>query len=229
MGYGLAEEVAAARPVRPGPEWWTLLDLAQSASDETRRAWPGEDYLLERAGCSRATLYRRLAELEKAGLLKVIKTGRNHRTEYEVPPMPGSATERLAAGLVSQDAETPSPVDNPVGVSCYSPVGVSKTEFGVSKTADGVSGMRETPPVSTSVTLPSTTKGSVVGGSVEGRARGPGQDHRQSPLMAVTGEPVPIPEQIRCRQCGGRDEPEQIKRAAGLCQWCAAEAMRETA
>jgi hypothetical protein len=47
--------------------------------------------------------------------------------------------------------------------------------------------------------------------------------------MAVADEPEPVPERIRCRQCGGRDESEQIERAKGLCQWCETATMGETA
>lgn len=225
MGYGLAEEVAASRPVRPGPEWWTLLDLAQSARDDTRVAWPGEEYLLERAGCSRATLYRRIAVLEEQKLIAVTRTGRAHRTEYTILPMPGSATEALAASLESHHAETPSHADDPpAGVSAdslesqhgetpngsYSQVGVSKQLHGVSESEFGVSGMRETPPVSTPVKpLPSNSSGPVVTTSVEGETPPRGQDQSV----------IHTPETTRCAQCGGLDSLDQITRA-GACQWC---------
>jgi hypothetical protein len=166
MGWALAEEVAANRPVRPGPEWWTLLDLAQSARAETRRAWPGEDYLMRRANCSRATLYRRLDALESAGLIKIIRTGRGQRTRYEILPIPGSATATLAAGMVSQHGETPA------GTS-----GVSESPSGVSKSADGVSPtVRRVPSLVPSDVPSKISNGALVSGSVESRARARDQD-----------------------------------------------------
>src|SRR6266705_111227 len=100
MGWKLAEEVACARPIRPGPEWWTLLDLAQAASDETRRAWPGHEYLMTRARASRATVYRRIKILVGEGLLVVaVKSAPGQRAVYEFPVI-----HRLATGLSVSDA-----------------------------------------------------------------------------------------------------------------------------
>lgn len=104
MGWRLAEEVAWARPARPGGEWWTLMDIAQDARDETRQSMCGHEYLMARAKCSKATLYRRLEVLRKNGLLKVVRhSAPGTRAIYEVGLMPGT-------GLAV--AETCCPVDN---------------------------------------------------------------------------------------------------------------------
>lgn len=85
VGWRLAEEIAWARPERPGPEWWTLLDIAQDARDETRRGMPGHAYLMARAKCSRATLYRRLKALTEAKLITVVRrSAPGVRAVYEV-------------------------------------------------------------------------------------------------------------------------------------------------
>lgn len=110
MGWQLAEEVAAARPERPGPEWWTLMDIAQDARDETRRGMPGHDYLMARAKCSRATLYRRIKALIDAGYIRVArKSAPDRRAVYEVAilhsiPELGLAIGETCLGLA--DAET---------------------------------------------------------------------------------------------------------------------------
>lgn len=98
MGWRLAEEVAWARPERPGPEWWTLLDVAQDASDDTRQGWPGHEYLAARAKASRRTVDRRIKALISAGLIKVArKAAPGRRVVYEIPalhqlPVDNSAT-----------------------------------------------------------------------------------------------------------------------------------------
>jgi len=86
MGWRLAEEVAWARPERPGPEWWTLMDIAQDARDETRQGMPGEDYLMARGKFSRATLHRRIKALTDAGLLTIAqKAAPGRKAIYEIP------------------------------------------------------------------------------------------------------------------------------------------------
>jgi hypothetical protein len=85
MGWQLAEEVAAARPERPGPEWWTLMDIALDARYETRRGMPGHEHLMARGKCSRATLYRRIKALTDSGLIRVVrKSAPGQRAIYEI-------------------------------------------------------------------------------------------------------------------------------------------------
>jgi hypothetical protein len=104
MGWRLAEEVAWARPEQPGPEWWTLLDIAQDANDDTRQGWPGHEYLMARTKRSRSTVDRRLKALADAGLIKVAqKAAPGRRVIYEIPILPAGPVDNLPAG----------PVDNP--------------------------------------------------------------------------------------------------------------------
>jgi hypothetical protein len=88
VGWKLAEEVVAARPAKPGPEWWTLMDIAMDANDDSRRAMPGEAFLMLRARCSKATFYRRMAALESDGLIKTVRRAApGTRAVYEVLPL----------------------------------------------------------------------------------------------------------------------------------------------
>ena len=106
MGWQLAEEVAWARPEKPGPEWWTLMDIAQDARDETRQGIPGYDYLAARGKCSRATVYRRLKALTGADLITVAKKAApGRRAVYEITEkVAAAAAAHQAAGL--SDSET---------------------------------------------------------------------------------------------------------------------------
>lgn len=148
MGWRLAEEVAWARPDRAGPEWWTLLDLAQSGRDETRRSMPGREYLLIRGRCSRATLYRRLQMLAKAGLIVVaVQPAPGRRAVYEITAMvTRMAAERQAlmpdtssqtgltdtetrTGLTGAETRTSDRVSDPARqVSDPGPTGLSVSE-----------------------------------------------------------------------------------------------------
>lgn len=103
MGWQLAEEVAAARPERPGPEWWTLMDIALDARYETRRGMPGHEHLMARAKCSKATLYRRIKALTDAGLIRVVrKSAPGQRAVYEI-----ALLHRLPeTGLMKADTRT---------------------------------------------------------------------------------------------------------------------------
>jgi hypothetical protein len=109
MGWQLAEEVAAARPERPGLEWWTLMDIAQDARDETRRGMPGHAYLMARAKCSRATLYRRIKVLTDAGYIRVArKSAPDRRAIYEIAilhgiPELGLITNETRSGLADDE------------------------------------------------------------------------------------------------------------------------------
>lgn len=69
MGWQLARTVIEGRPARPGPEWWTLLDLAETANDRTGYATCGHQYLMDRGGISRVALGRRFRALRNAGWL----------------------------------------------------------------------------------------------------------------------------------------------------------------
>lgn len=96
VGYRLAREITDGRPVKPGPEWWLLLDLAWDASDATRQTACGYEYMAQRTQVSRATIFRWLGKLAKDGLLKVIEhsrspgrsggEGRRAVYEIQVPP-----------------------------------------------------------------------------------------------------------------------------------------------
>jgi len=106
VGWKLAQEVAAARPAKSGPEWWTLMDIALDARDDNRQGMPGEQFLMERAQCSKATFYRRMDALASAGLVKVVRrSAPGTRAIYEVLPLVRLSTTGLT------NAETRS-VDN---------------------------------------------------------------------------------------------------------------------
>lgn len=96
MGWKLAGEVADARPEKPGPEWWTLMDIALDANDVTRRGMPGEEFLMQRAKCSRATFYRRMKLLADAGVVRVVRRAApGVGAIYEIPPIPQLSTTGL--------------------------------------------------------------------------------------------------------------------------------------
>jgi hypothetical protein len=139
MGWRLAEEVAWARPERPGPEWWTLLDLAQDANDDTRQGFPGHEYLAARGKCSRRTIDRHVMKLITADLLKVkMKAAPGRRVVYEILVLHGG------------------PVDNPATCDSVNGTRQRATETGqrateTGGTCDSVSGA---PPVTTPVTTP---------------------------------------------------------------------------
>lgn len=93
MGWRLAEEVAWARPERPGAEWWTLLDIAQDANDDTRRGWPGRDYLSARAKKSPRTIDRYVDKLIADGFLVCVKRAApGRRPVYELALLFGIST-----------------------------------------------------------------------------------------------------------------------------------------
>ena len=65
------------------------MDIALDANDVTRQGMPGEEFLMQRAGCSKATFYRRIAALTGAGLLRVARrSAPGVRAVYEVLPGP---------------------------------------------------------------------------------------------------------------------------------------------
>lgn len=164
MGWKLAEEIAWARPERPGSEWWTLLDIAQDARDETRRAKPGIEYLMSRAKCSRSTLFRRLKALTDAELL--IVSGRaapGKRTVYEIPvihkhPETGLSVSETRSGLSISETRT----SERVSKSASTGLTFGRTGLSVS----------ETPPVTPPSSPPSTNPSPVVPPSVEGAEPG---------------------------------------------------------
>src|SRR5580704_3156012 len=109
MGWRLAEEVAWARPERPGPEWWTLMDIAQDARTETRQSMCGHEYLMARGKCSKATLYRRLEALRKSGLIKVVRrSAPGLRAIYEIAEL-----HTTSLTIAETRSDPPGPVDNP--------------------------------------------------------------------------------------------------------------------
>jgi DNA-binding MarR family transcriptional regulator len=127
MGWQLAEEVAWARPEKPGREWWTLMDIAQDARDETRQGIPGYDYLAARGKCSRATVYRRLRALTGADLITVArKAAPGRRAVYEI-------TEKVAAAAAEHQAACLSDSETRLGPSGLN---ASETRSGVSADAD---------------------------------------------------------------------------------------------
>jgi hypothetical protein len=172
VGWRLAEEVAWARPANSGPEWWTLMDIAQNARDETRQAIPGMDYLTARGKCSRRTVLRRLEALRNAGVLTIAqRPAPGARAVYEIPILfPLSTTGDTMLTPVS-------PVDNPgTGDTMLTPVQVPTGDSGGGNGCQDPAG-QVTPCVSphSSVTLvitPVTPEATVGTGLVEGaRAR----------------------------------------------------------
>jgi hypothetical protein len=104
VGYRLVLELTAGRPMKPGPEWWLLLDLAIDADDVTRRTACGFEYMEERTHAPRSTIYRWLQQLHKDGLVVTAekaagsaygRKGRRAVYEIQVPP-------RLAARIGAQ-------------------------------------------------------------------------------------------------------------------------------
>ena len=86
VGWRLAEEIAWARPERPGPEWWTLLDIAQDANDDTRQGWPGREFLAARAKKSARTIDRYIDALTGDKKLIVVRPAApGRRPVYEIP------------------------------------------------------------------------------------------------------------------------------------------------
>ncbi len=106
MGYGLLDEILSARPLKPGPEWWLLLDLARDADDTTRRTACGYDYMVTRTQAPRSTIFRWLKRLADDGLLKVVQHsrsagcggGKGVRAVYEIQ-VPARLAGRIAAHL----------------------------------------------------------------------------------------------------------------------------------
>ena len=106
MGYGLAMEITANRPSKPGPEWWLLLDPALDADDVTRQTACGYDYMAERTQAPRSTIFRWLKRLTDDGLIKVAQHsksagcggGKGERAVYEIQ-VPPKLVSRIAASL----------------------------------------------------------------------------------------------------------------------------------
>ena len=64
------------------------MDIAIDARDETRQGMPGEEFLMLRARCSKATFYRRMEALRTASLIKVVRRAApGVRAIYEVMPL----------------------------------------------------------------------------------------------------------------------------------------------
>lgn len=168
MGWRLAEEIAWARPERPGPEWWTLMDIAQDARDDTRQGMPGHEYLMARGKCSKRTLYRRLKTLTDAGLLTVARrSAPGVRAIYEI-----EVIHRLPE-TGATNADTRSPVDNPPASATNADTRpeVDGCHFGpqrVPETGPTGASVSGTHAVSITPSLHPSNLSPVVGGAVEG-------------------------------------------------------------
>jgi len=85
------------------------MDIALDARDETRQGMPGEQFLMTRAQCSKATFYRRMEALAKAGLVKTVRRAApGVRAIYEVLPLvPPSTTGLSVSETRSVDNQPP--------------------------------------------------------------------------------------------------------------------------
>lgn len=73
------------------------MDIALDANDVTRRGMPGEEFLMGRAKCSKATFYRRVRELTDAALIRVVRrSAPGVRAVYEVLPRGRLSTTGLS-------------------------------------------------------------------------------------------------------------------------------------
>jgi hypothetical protein len=161
VGWKLAEEVAWARPERPGPEWWTLIDIAQDARDTTRQGMPGMDYLMARGKCGKRTIMRRLESLREQKIITVVrKAAPGVKAVYEIAvihrlPETGDSVRDTRTGDSVRDTRSE-------GNGCQSePQRVSE----IAPTGDSV---RDTPPVSTTRQEHPSDLSPVVTTSVEG-------------------------------------------------------------
>jgi hypothetical protein len=109
MAYALAEEIAANRPAKPGPEWWLLLDLALDADDLTRKTMCGYEYMAARTQAPRRTIFRWLQKLNEDDLIRTVehsagsaggRKGKRAVYEIQVPP-------RLTARIAGQLSQVP--------------------------------------------------------------------------------------------------------------------------
>lgn len=87
------------------------MDIALDANDVTRQGMPGEEFLMQRARCSKATFYRRMELLRSGGLLKVVRRGggRSGAAIYEIPPLlvPSSRCSKpFESGLTNAETQT---------------------------------------------------------------------------------------------------------------------------
>lgn len=85
------------------------MDIALDARDDTRQGMPGEDFLMARAGCSKATFYRRMEALRNADLVKVVRRAApGVRAIYEILPLvPLAATGLSVSETRSVDNSPP--------------------------------------------------------------------------------------------------------------------------
>ena len=170
MGWRLAEEIAWARPERPGPEWWTLLDIAQDARDETRQSMCGHEYLMARGKCSKRTLYRRLEALRESKLITVVrKPAPGLRAIYEIEVihrLPETGATNAGTRTGATNAGTRSDANG-----CHSE-GQRVPEM--APTGASVSGTHAV--TSTPSLHPVIDIGPVVGGAVEGSRLSTGQE-----------------------------------------------------
>jgi hypothetical protein len=222
MGWRLAEEVAWARPENPGPQWFTLFDIALNANDGTRRGWPGREYLAARAKKSLRTIDRYIAALEKDGVLICVKRGGYHvRPVYEIPvlQMPPTLcdTNDVAQGPGGS-------VDNPQ--PCATQTMSHKVAPDVSTANDLVrqnGGPCATPLLShLPSVLPSVINGvAVVGGPVEGDAAAPPAAIQlpSGPWLNGNGTKPPHPEPPASPRGRRETDAERRRQAAALNAW----------
>lgn len=203
VGWKLAEEIAVTRPEHPGPEWWTLLDIALDARDGTRQSMCGHQYLTARGKCSRRTVYRRLKALADAGLIRVArKSAPGVRAIYEVISSPVGNPSRLPVDndlRVTAFVAPDDPVDNPERVPAFvTPERVPKMAL------TGASSVGHHP---VTTTAPSQTNGCpVITPSVEGRL--------STGAWTAPGYAI-------CAGCGGREHAGSL--VDGRCMFCTQE------
>lgn len=219
MGWRLAEEVACARPENPGPEWWTLIDIAMGANDETRRGWPGREYLMARAKKSPRTIDRYVAALVRDGHLVCVKpAGRGARPVYEIPvllAMPPSCATNDGARTAVDDPASCATNDGARSADDRAPLTMAHDP------ATGTAFVRQNDPHRAPLTmarlpsnLPSVNGADAVGGAVEGGQPGSANGHSAT-AAGMEPHPPPGPPALRRKD----EEKERQRQLSALAQW----------
>jgi hypothetical protein len=227
MGWRLAEEVAWARPEDPGREWFTLFDIALNANDETRRGWPGRDYLAARAKKTPRTIDRYISALVKAGALVCVKpAGRGKRPVYEIPVLSAPATScdtndvprKPVDNSASCDTNDVARSDSDRATQTMSHDPDTRTAFVRQNGSD-----RATQTMShLSSVLPSVIHGvAVVGGPVEGDAAAPPAPIQlpSGPWLNGNGSKLPVPPPPASPRGRRETDAERRRQAAALNAW----------